>query len=504
MGAANSRRADPAGTGSPEVPAPSAVTAQPTNLPTLPVVDLIGLRFSLHHLRIVGYGLLAVWLAELAGMLSEPDFSQIGSRLHFISQFLDLSPILLVAIGLIAFQGGLRRRALETLFLPLLLALLPLLSAVHLFLAPATVANAFTLIQKQEASGMSQIVIIDRQLDRATQILRESDSIDSLLQGLQRIPGLQVRVPAKVSMREVRSEVRRSLELERKRLRSKIRENLSSTRGAFQRRALANAALALLMGLVLWAIHRGTMREMEQAIPFLDWVLLHGELNQNPQVLQELLRFQRACVALGWFALLEQALGLMRRVIHPQPEEALAVGSLEELEAEPPPPYPPPFVPDQLSIPPLGLPPRLAFLNDLPGSLPKSLEDEPDDEVFAQAFAQLEPVEPPLTFWQRRRGDRDRKRARDALRRMGESSILGAFLANPSSISGAASQDPGDPAERRARLRDVQRSRKALRRMANPAVLGILGDGPPPPPQPRLRPPTGPLSRLRRWFVTHL
>ena len=198
-------------------------------------------------------------------------------RSHYTSQFLDLSPILLVAIGLIAFQGGLRRSALEVAVLPLLLSLLPLLSAFHFFLAPVSVANAITLVQKQQQIGLDQIEAIDQQLDRAATILRESDSIDTLLEGLQRIPGLQVRVPPKASVSDARKEVRRSLQRERDRLRDRIEGNLSASREAFLRRAITNALLALLMGLLLWGLHHGAMREMEQAIPFLDWVLVQGE-----------------------------------------------------------------------------------------------------------------------------------------------------------------------------------------------------------------------------------
>jgi hypothetical protein len=36
---------------------------------------------------------------------------EIAARLQSISQLLDLSPILLVGIGLVSFQGGLRRTA---------------------------------------------------------------------------------------------------------------------------------------------------------------------------------------------------------------------------------------------------------------------------------------------------------------------------------------------------------------------------------------------------------
>ena len=41
------------------------------------------------------------------------------------------------------------------------------------------------------------------------------------------------------------------------------------------------ATRPVLVGLLLWRLHHGAMREMEQAIPFLDWVLVQGEQQQS-------------------------------------------------------------------------------------------------------------------------------------------------------------------------------------------------------------------------------
>lgn len=292
------------------------------------MVDVIGLRFSLQHLRLAGYGLLAVWLSEIVTLLTSPKLAEIGTRLHSISQFLDLSPILLVAICLIAFQGGLRRRPME-------LALLPLLIALHFFLAPVSVANVITLVQKQQQIGLDQIETIDQQIDRLPKILGERDSIDTLLERPQRIPGLQVRVPVRANVTEARQEVRRSLERERNR----IEGNLTASHEAFLRRAGTDATLAVLVGLLLWRLHHGAMREMEQAIPFLDWVLVQGE-QQQPEALQELLHFQRACRALGLFSLLERCLRLAGRMVKRPSSEQLAEEEQQRLLPSEPPPNP--------------------------------------------------------------------------------------------------------------------------------------------------------------------
>ncbi len=58
------RHSSDAGSSAPASPAAPALQ--------LPVVDLIGLRFSLQHLRLVGYGLLAVWGSEVVNLLTTP------------------------------------------------------------------------------------------------------------------------------------------------------------------------------------------------------------------------------------------------------------------------------------------------------------------------------------------------------------------------------------------------------------------------------------------------
>jgi len=220
--------------------------------------------------------------------------------------------------------------------------MLPLLSAFQFFLAPVSVANVVTLVQKQQQIGRDQLERIDRQIDRAGQILAESDSIDALLDGLQRIPGLQVRVPADAQVAEARQQVRGSLQKERDRIRERIKTNLASSRNAFLRRAGINTALAVLMGLLLWGLHRGAMAEMEQSIPYLDWVLAGAASVDNPLALVELIDFQRSCVALGWFTLLERSVRFVRRRLGLADvvEEALE-GQDSKTAAWPPPMAPP-------------------------------------------------------------------------------------------------------------------------------------------------------------------
>ena len=515
----------------PQPPDPGSVvppgpTVMPALGPQLPVVDLIGLRFSLQHLRLVGYGLHAVWIAEMVTLLSAPDLSEIASRLHYISQFLDLSPILLAAIGLIAYQGGLRRRLWERLLLPVLLFLLPLLSGFYLFLAPVTVLNAVTLVQSQEKVGTDQVRRLDRKLNRAAAILRESDSVEALVTELQRIPGLQVRVPAKAPVLEARREVRLALERDRNRLRERIRNNFTASRDAFYRRAATNAALALLVGLVLWALQRGAMQEMQQSAPFLDWVLVHGEAGQSHDVVRELLRFQQACLALAWFSLAERGLKGMRRVMRPLAEEEKP----EDLRSSPPedlsPPaaYPPPFEPGRLSILAAQRPPLFApFRNPDAGLPPLSLDDEltgSEGDAAAGLEEELKELHPrrarrseaDLPIWERWWRRRQRRLAQEALRRQGESSIFQAFQ-SPAPPDAAGDQEPPPdplaltPGQIRSRLRDVKRSRQAMSRLADPKFLVMIGqEAPPQAPPPVLSPPPKAkgLGRLWRWFVAHL
>jgi hypothetical protein len=435
-------------------PGPSGPMPPPPPQTQLPVADLIGLRFSLQHLRLVGYGLLAAWLAELINLLSSPGLFEIAARLQSISQLLDLSPILLVGIGLVSFQGGLRRSWLEMACLPLLLALLPLLSAFHFFLAPVSVANVVTLVQKQQQIGLDQLQRIDRQIDRASQILAESDSIDALLDGLQRIPGLQVRVPANAEVSEARLQVRGSLEKERDRIKQRITANLANSRNAFLRRAAITTALAILMGLLLWGLHRGAMAEMGQSIPYLQWVLTEAEALDNPLALVQLIDFQRACVALGWFTMLESSVRFVRR--------RLGLADAIEEESEPLPPEPIPKAAAGRSLQ-QRLKPMLPFNAPLPpGLLPPPVDSEGgeagEDNNLSTSLEQ--------EAWlkqQRQQQEKDLRRYR-----------------------------------RRANLREEPEEIKALRE-GNEQLLRELDELRSQPP----RPPQG-LRGLVHWFLTHL
>lgn len=405
---------------------PDALAADLLPAPQLPVADLIGLRFSLQHLRLVGYGLLAAWLAELINLLSSPGLLEIAARLQSISQLLDLSPILLVGIGLVSFQGGLRRSAIERICLPVLLAMLPLLSAFHFFLAPVSVANVVTLVQKQQQIGRDQLERIDRQIDRAGQILAESDSIDALLDGLQRIPGLQVRVPANAEVAEARQQVRGSLQKERDRIRERIKTNLANSRNAFLRRAGINTALAVLMGLLLWGLHRGAMAEMEQSIPYLDWVLAGAASVDNPLALVQLIDFQRSCVALGWFTLLERSVRFVRRRLGLAEvvEEALEQEQDSKTAAWPPPPMAPPTGASAWG----SLQQRLKPM--LPSGLPVLPEVEPGSEDAgngdAVEAADLQPNRGQEAWLKKqlRRQQRDLERYRRQAQRLDESEEL--------------------------------------------------------------------------------
>ncbi|MFZ0409640.1 MAG: hypothetical protein WAM11_16245 [Cyanobium sp.] len=517
--------------------------------PQLPVMDLIGLRFSLHHLRLVGYGLLAAWLAELINLLSSPGLLEIAARLQSISQLLDLSPILLVGISLVAFQGGLRRSWLEMAALPLLLALLPLLSAFHFFLAPVSVANVVTLVQKQQQIGRDQLQRIDRQMDRATQILAESDSIDALLAGLQRIPGLQVRVPPHAAVAEARQQVRGTLNKERDRIQERIKTNLANSRQAFVRRAAINAGLALLIGLLLWGLHHGAMAEMNQSIPYLQWVQAGAASVDNPQALVQLIEFQRACAALGWFAMLERSLRLARRllgmapVVEPvQDQEPLPPEFVAHARAGARPGFSPgslqagsplhrlqSWLPFQTPLLPVLVPPagevgwteaddqaeQSASSEEEAWLRMQQLQQERDLRRYRRQVSRVGELDELHELWEDNEAllrELDELRSQESPAPRGMQRLLGPFW-RPDSASRLPTSTPRNPSlqlQLRLQQQDLERYRRQAGRLDQSEMLQALLEGNEellpelddlrslPPPRPRG------LRRLGHWFITHL
>lgn len=159
---------------------------------------------------------------------------------------------------------------------------------------------------------------------------------------------------------------------------------------------------------------------------------MHGEVNQSPEMVQQLLRFQRTCMTFGWFAMLMRVVRVVRRVVRPGSQEEkeieadLSIGSLEEASgASGPPAYPAP--PRRSSIlggyGPLfpGGPPPIG--KGLPSGV--AGEEDPEAEPFSpEELRELEAREQKLQARERRRREIDLMRGRAALRRMAESEMV--------------------------------------------------------------------------------
>jgi hypothetical protein len=270
----------------------------------------VGLRFSLVHLRLAGYGLIGVWLSETVSLLSSPLLHEVGTRLHYVSQALDLAPLLLVGLVLVAFQGGLQRSGLERLVLPLLFALLPLLSAFYLLMVPASIGNALTLGSKQLEVSREQLRSIESQLDRADTVLRKSQDIEDLRLRLDAIPGVRLKATQNLSLQQAQREIAEALQGERRRVRTTISTNTALARAQFNRRATQNALLATVIGGVLAWMRIASLREMSLSTAYLSWAITADPLAAKASGLHSLLGFQKDCLATSYMALIESLLQL--------------------------------------------------------------------------------------------------------------------------------------------------------------------------------------------------
>ncbi|MBU6355038.1 MAG: hypothetical protein KGQ81_08760, partial [Cyanobacteria bacterium REEB498] len=415
------------------------------------VADLVGLRFSVVHLRLAGYALLGVWANEIVSLLTTPMLEAVGTRLAYISQALDLSPLLLVAIGMVAFQGGLQRTWLERILLPPLLGLLPILSAIHFLMAPASIANAVTLNAKQEELSKAQLGAIETQLDRAGQVLARSADLEQLRRRLDAIPGIQVSPAPNASLEKARQDIRDALLEERRRVRSQIGTNAAQARGQFVRRSVQNAGLAVTVGLLLGWMRFGSMKEMELSTTYLSWVLLSDNEAPNLRGLKDLLEFQRACLATSY-------IGIVERLLRPTPVEE---PDQEDIPAE---------IWDSLGLddndsvtqaPWEGSRPRLQAVKTLQwrrtaGMFKGRLEvgapvpQAGDEGPYPQEL-------PAPTLREQRRSQRDRERVREALK--GFSQMVSDSLTPEEQL-------PEVPLARRPSARQLRKAREALERFA--------------------------------------
>jgi len=418
----------------------------------LPVADLVGLRFSVVHLRLAGYALLGVWANEIVGLLTSPLLLPVGSRFHDISQALDVSPLLLVGIALVAYQGGLQRSLPERLLLPLLLGLMPVLSAIHFLMAPASIANAMTLSAKQEQVSKAQLQTIDGQFDRATQLLVTSQNLEELRQRLDAIPGVRLSPAPDANLERVRREVRESLLNERRRLRSRIGTNSAQASNQFVRRSIQNASLGVLVGLMLAWMRFGAMREMNLSATYLAWVVVAESKAPNLRGIKDLLAFQQACLATSYLGLLERVLSSSRSsdgsVSEQQPAPIQDPLPLEEAPWE--------GGVERIQIKPVEWRRQAGLFRGGVNADSTPLVEEPGSGWdYEDAFG--DPVPTPA---EKRRGERDRARVKEALAR---------FSATVSDYS--AGNNPDADSQRQSRVRrpsarQLRQARQALERFS--------------------------------------
>ena len=458
----------------------------------LPVADLVGLRFSLVHLRLAGYGLIGVWLCELFSLLTSPLLQEVGTRLHYISQALDLSPLLLVGLVLVAFQGGLQRSGLERRLLPLLFALLPVLSAFHLLMVPASIGNALTLGSKQMEVSREQLRSIESQLDRAGTVVSGSQDIEDLRRRLDSIPGVRLKATPNLSLQQAQREVAEALQVERRRVRTSISTNTALARAQFNRRAIQNALLASVVGLVLAWMRIASLREMGLSSTYLSWAITADAQAAKASGLQSLLGFQKACLATSYIALLEALLQLgsnpaeRERRKREQQEEAEMLERISKPLPEPA--VPAPWEQGTVEVRSEAWRRTAGRFRGL-SPLGRLSTPDPEEERAYQEWLQQqeERGEAGLSIWQRWRIRRDRERMRSSMEGYGRS--VSAFNPVPGE-SGPALAPWGR--QRGPSQRQLRKARQALQRFAAQFEEDLPPvDGPewaePPQPGPDLR-----------------
>jgi len=439
--------------------ASQALEARPSS--ALPVADLVGLRFSVVHLRLAGYALIAVWLNEIIAILNAPLLLAVDTRLTCLSQALDLSPLLLVGIALVAFQGGLQRSLLERLLLPLLFALLPLLAIFFLVMAPASVSNALNLNAMQEEVSRSDLRAIEQQFTRAGKALQSSKDLQELRRRLDGIPGVGVPAPVDGNIDAARREVATSLQTLRRQTQTRIGVSTTQAQDDLTRRAIRNASLAVLIAVVLLWIRAASLQVMDLSATYLAWVLVSDPEVAQSSGLKSLLEFQKACLSTSYLAMVERLIGLARRPMDKEQEERQKEMDQQLLErlsiapSEEPPKAP--WDPESVAIRSDGWRRTIgAFKGRQPRARPDDLQTE---ELQVEAW---QPWMPAPTEEDIRRQERDLQRVRIAMARFGRS-VSGMDSALYEHITGGIDRRrPRGPSPRQLRL-----AREALERFGN-------------------------------------
>jgi len=196
----------------------------------------------------------------------------------------------------------------------------------------------------QEQVNNAQLTSIEGQLDRAGQVVLDSQDLEDLRRRLDAIPGVRLSANPNVTLQQARQEVTAALLSERQRVRSRLGSNAAQARSQFVRRAVMNAGLATLMGLMLSWMRNGALREMELSSTYLNWMAVADPDVHNLGGIKDLADFQKRCLATSY-------LELIRRLTQNQDEESVIEQESQEsaarqLESAPPDsPLPPPPAP---------------------------------------------------------------------------------------------------------------------------------------------------------------
>jgi hypothetical protein len=189
---------------------------------------------------------------------------------------------------------------------------------------------------------------------------------------------------------------------------SRTVDNTAQARNQFARRSIQNASLGVLVGLMLAWMRFGAMREMRLSSTYLAWVIVSDSKAPNLRGLKNLLAFQQACMATSYLGLLERFLS--RRHIDGSESDKEPVPILE--------PLPLPEAPWEGGVERIQIKPehwrRQAglFRGGVDGDpTPQPAEPGPGWD-YEDVFPDSQP-----TPAQKRRGERDRRRVKEALER---------------------------------------------------------------------------------------
>lgn len=214
---------------------------------------------SLRLFHWVGYGLLVLFLFDLAAITYPPQFMNPTWEFQFIGQMVERAPVPLLGFVLVFVGEKILRPTWERPFVRFLSWLTLIVSLAFFLMVPLGIVNTVRLVRSNQTQIQTQVDEATEQIEATNEQLNQVTTpaeMEVLLRSLDQ--NANVAIPDTQAMEAVREEVSASLENTAQRLQIEAQESVRGRRNQLVRSAVKWNLGALVIAALFLTLWKGT------------------------------------------------------------------------------------------------------------------------------------------------------------------------------------------------------------------------------------------------------